>query len=139
MNTQVVRSRLPWLKTAFAAATLTVLAACSGGGAGTEENPETPPTPGGNYNGPPPASDDVQRFKINVWDNLVGTDRCGACHGNSGPMQEPRFVRSDDVNLAYDAARTVANLTEPEASRIVEKVAGGHNCWLGNEQGQLDA
>lgn len=139
MNTQMIRSQLPWLKTAFAAATLAVLAACSGGGAGTEENPETPPNPGGNYNGPPPASDDVQRFKLNVWDNLVGTDRCGACHGNSGPMQEPRFVRSDDVNLAYDAARTVANLAEPEASRIVEKVAGGHNCWLGNEQGQLEA
>jgi len=29
------------------------------------------------YSGPPPATADVQSFKINVWDNLKATNRCG--------------------------------------------------------------
>ena len=42
----------------------------------------------------------------------------------------PNFARSDDVNLAYAQANTVVNLSTPSTSRIVTKVAGGHNCWL---------
>ncbi|NQD37277.1 LamG domain-containing protein [Permianibacter sp. IMCC34836] len=141
MKNQVVVSTLrtlkPAVKSLFAAGLLAVLAACSGGGAGTEENVTTPPNPGGNYNGPPPASDDVQRFKINLWDNIVGTDKCGACHVAGG--QSPEFARSDDINLAYAAANTVVNLTEPDKSRMVEKVGGGHNCWLGTAQAELNA
>ena len=137
MKAAVVVSRLSWLKAGFAAASLALLAACSGGGAGTEENPQSPGTPGGNYNGPPPATDDVQRFKLNVWDNLVNSDRCGGCHGVGG--QVPQFVRNDDINLAYDAARTIANLTDPGESRMVAKVSGGHNCWLGGGTAELSA
>src|SRR5690606_18484284 len=53
------------------------LAACSGGsGGGTEGNP--PPASGGSggggfvYSGPAPADNEVQQFKINFYDNLVG-------------------------------------------------------------------
>ena len=64
-------------------ALLALLAGC-GGGAETVENPVTgggtPPT----YSGPPPATADVQSFKINVWDNLKAGNRCGQCHIEGG-------------------------------------------------------
>jgi hypothetical protein len=107
---------------------LTLAAGCGGGsGAATSPNPQTSPPPVSNYTGPAPATEDVQRFKINVWDNLVPNNRCGTCHNES---QAPRFVRSDDVNLAYDAANTVVDLSDPGSSIVVNKVRGGHNCWL---------
>ncbi len=79
------------------------------------------------YNGPAPTTDDVQNFKVNVWDNLAGPDRCGACHveGNQAPM----FVRADDINLAYQAANAIVDLSAPALSRMVTKVGEGHNCW----------
>src|SRR5687768_13325984 len=80
------------------------LAAC-GSGEPTAENPVTSVVnTGGNAypsNAPPPATADVQAFKLNVWDNLQGDDRCGTCHK---PSQSPRFVRADDINLAYQEA-----------------------------------
>ncbi|MGQ0383745.1 MAG: LamG domain-containing protein [Gammaproteobacteria bacterium] len=99
-----------------------------GGGASTTENPTTTPPPPAGYTGPPPASQDVQSFKLNVWDNLMASNRCGQCHGAGG--QVPSFVRSDDINLAYEAANGVVNLSNPPASLMVTKVGGGHNCWL---------
>ncbi|HHJ80166.1 MAG TPA: LamG domain-containing protein, partial [Candidatus Tenderia electrophaga] len=78
-----------------------------------------------NYTGPEPASSDVQSFKTNLWDNLLA--KCGNCHGSNG--QSPTFVRSDDINLAYNDAMTVVNLDTPADSRLVSKVAAGHNCW----------
>ncbi len=105
------------------------LAGC-GGGASTTENPVTqPPTPAG-YQGPPPASQDVQAFKLNVWDNLQASNRCGQCHGTGG--QTPGFVRNDDINLAYEAANGVVDLGNPGGSMMVTKVGGGHHCWMGN-------
>lgn len=100
----------------------------AGSGAEVVENPVTaaPPT-GSAYDGPPPATADVQSFKLNVWDNLQPDNRCGNCH-DAG--QDPRFVRSDDINLAYQAANTVVNLSDPGSSLLVTKVRGGHNCWL---------
>jgi hypothetical protein len=103
------------------------LAGC-GGGASTEENPNTAPPNGPTYNGPPPATADVQAFRINLWENIKATNRCGQCHGAGG--QVPMFARGDDVNLAYEAANTVVDLTQPSDSRMVVKVGGGHNCWL---------
>ena len=103
------------------------LAGC-GGGAETVQNPITTPTTPSAYSGPAPATADVQAFRINVWDNLKADNRCGQCHTQGG--QAPPFVRNDDVNLAYAAANTVVNLGSPRDSRLVTKVAGGHNCWL---------
>jgi mono/diheme cytochrome c family protein len=112
---------------------LTLLAACSGGsGGGTEANrPPSAGVGGGGgfvYSGPAPADSQVQQFKINFYDNLVGDNRCGTCHtrGGSGPVS---FVDRSDVNVAYGAALSVVNLANPAASPIVDKVGGGHNCW----------
>jgi hypothetical protein len=120
------RTRLLALFPLLAGALL--VAGCgAGSGADVRQNPQTQPPNASNYSGPPPATADVQRFKINVWDNLVPNNRCGSCHNDA---QAPRFVRSDDVNLAYDAANTVVDLSDPGQSRMVTKVRGGHNCWL---------
>lgn len=103
-----------------------LLAGC--GGESTQSNPVTNNTVSSSYTGPAPANADVQAFRLNVWDNLKADNRCGGCHIEGG--QSPMFVRQDDVNLAYAAANTVANLASPADSRLVTKVAGGHNCWL---------
>lgn len=120
------------VKSYFVAALVAGLAACSGGsGEGVQESPP-PPAEGGDggvvYNGPVASTDDVQNFKLNVWDNLAGTDRCGSCHVQDG--QVPSFVRSDDVNLAYAEANNIVNIESPSESRMVTKVAEGHNCWV---------
>lgn len=111
-----------------AAVAVAALAGCSSGGAPTVENPVTELPPVSDYTGPASANGDVQAFRIELWEKIKGNNRCGACHGAGG--QTPMFARNDDVNLAYQAASTVANLTQPDQSRMVEKVAGGHNCWL---------
>jgi len=105
-----------------------LLAGC--GGESTKSNPVT--TNSGAvisaYTGPAPTIADVQAFKLNVWDNLMPDNRCGSCHGTGG--QSPTFVRLDNINLAYAQAGTIVNLGSPADSRMVTKVAGGHNCWL---------
>ena len=70
----------------------------------------------------------MQAFRINLWENIKANNRCGGCHNANG--QTPQFARNDDVNLAYQAANTIVNLAQPDQSRMVIKVAGGHNCWL---------
>ncbi len=118
---------------------LAALAGCgAGSGAAVSENPITTAsiTPTAfTYTGPPPASADVQRFKTNVWDNLQPDNRCGSCHAAG---QDPQFVRTDDINLAYAAANTVVDLDTPSQSRLVTKVAEGHNCWLTSPQACAD-
>ncbi|MEM1433681.1 MAG: LamG domain-containing protein [Pseudomonadota bacterium] len=98
----------------------------SGSGASVEENPVTVAPTVSNYTGPAPASADVQAFKLAVWDNLVPNNRCGSCHNES---QTPRFVRADDINLAYDTTNALVDLNDPGLSLLVNKVRGGHNCW----------
>src|SRR5215213_456310 len=120
MQSKVLR----WFTAAAAAA---VLAGCSSGGAPTVENPVTQSPAVVDYIGPAAANDDVQAFRINLWDKIKANNRCGACHGAGG--QTPMFARNDDVNQAYLAANTVVNLAQPDQSRMVIKVAGGHNCW----------
>ncbi|GAA6183541.1 LamG domain-containing protein [Aliiglaciecola sp. NS0011-25] len=115
-----------------------VLNACGGSAAKVEQNP-TPPLvsqPGETYSGPPANTDDVQRYKLNLWDNISSAERCGACHVESG--QSPEFVRADDINLAYSATNPLVNLDEPETSTLVTKVAGGHNCWLASPSACAD-
>ncbi len=121
---------------AIACALLVLLVAGCGGGAATVQNPVTTPPPVAGYQGPPPVSQDVQAFKINVWDNLQASNRCGQCHGAGS--QTPRFVRNDDINLAYEAANSVVDLGNPAASRMVTKVGGGHHCWLASNSACAD-
>jgi mono/diheme cytochrome c family protein len=123
-------SQLAHLIGASLVATL-LLTGC-GGGKKTEQNPVTNgPTAGPSYNGPPPATADVQSFKINLYDKLR-TKNCTSCHDAGG--QSPTLVRSDDVNLAYQQTLTVVDLMQPAQSRLVSKVGGGHNCWVADPQ-----
>ncbi len=108
-----------------------ILTGC-GGGAPTEALPNTGGAQAVTYTGPAPSTADVQLFKLNVWDNLSAGNRCGACHGAGGPAS-PAFVREDDVNLAYGLANPLVDLASPADSRLVTKVAGGHNCWLASD------
>jgi Concanavalin A-like lectin/glucanases superfamily len=108
---------------------LLALAACSGG-ASTQVN-QVATAPGNaaqNYSGPAPANADVQAFKVSLWQNVTPSDRCGGCHHQGG--QSPMFARTDDVNLAYQAAGPLVNLTNASLSELVVKVGGGHNCWV---------
>ena len=86
-----------------------------GGGASTQALPNTSTTQAVSYTGPAPLTQDVQLFKLNVWDNLSATNRCGNCHGVDGPGA-PSFVRDDDINLAYAAVNSLVDLTTPEDS-----------------------
>ena len=124
---------LPGLATALAAL---LLAACSGG-APTTQNPNLQASAQvATYTGPAPGSADVQAFESNLWVNISPSNRCGNCHKAGG--QTPMFARSDDINLAYSAALTVVNLSQPDTSLMVQKVAGGHNCWLSSPQACAD-
>ena len=121
---------------AFAIAVCALVLSACGGGAKTTENPITTGGSAPTYAGPAPSTADVQAFKLNVWDNLKANNRCGQCHVSGG--QAPQFVRQDDVNLAYSAANPIVNLASPRDSRMVQKVAGGHNCWLASNDACAD-
>ena len=105
-----------------------LISACgSGSGASVSEIAPSSTPEVSNYSGPAPATADVQNFRLAVWDNLVPNNRCGSCHNDS---QTPRFVRADDINIAFDTANTLVDLSDPSKSLLVNKVRGGHNCWL---------
>ena len=127
------RNDRPSLRNALLAiAASFVVVACGGGGADTVDNP-IPPGGGVSNNAPytgPVARDaSVLAFQQEFWGNAKTTDRCGSCH-NETVGQLPMFVRNDDVNMAYDEAVTVTDMTQPSLSRVVEKVSQGHNCWV---------
>ncbi|MCB1646125.1 MAG: LamG domain-containing protein [Pseudomonadales bacterium] len=112
---------------------VSALAACSGGsGQDLAVNPPPPQDVASRslvYTGPAPQTDDIQQFRVHVWDNLAGDDRCGQCH-DTGGSGTSSFVRRDDINKAYAEASALVNLDQPALSLMAEKVAGGHNCWL---------
>lgn len=114
---------------AVAALSVLALAGCSGGGADTADNP-IPETPnaGADYVGPVPATPEIQAFRVEFWQPALTTAGCQGCHNAGG--QAPTFLRTDDVNQAFQQANTVVNRDSPALSTIVTKVAGGHNCWL---------
>ena len=129
----------PVLRLAALVATLALAACGSGSGADTVANP-IPGNGGGgpvsNYNGPAPDTADVQAFRVNVWDNISDSTRCGGCH--IAGQQSPSFARADDINLAYQQANPLVDLGSPQNSRLVSKVGGGHNCWLSSDQACAD-
>lgn len=110
---------------------LLVLQACSGGsGGGSSDREEV--TNNNNvdnfiYSGPVAANSEIQNFKTAFYDNAV--IRCGSCHTRGG-VGTVAFVDNDDVNFAWEEAKTVANLLDPGASEVVNRVNNGHNCWL---------
>jgi len=126
---------LSWVPQLLLVSLILALCACSGGAA-TTPNPNPQTVTSASYAGPAPATADVQAFRINLWQNINSSSRCGNCHKAGG--QSPMFARSDDVNLAYNDALGVVNLSQPDQSRMVIKVAGGHNCWLASPQACAD-
>jgi Concanavalin A-like lectin/glucanases superfamily len=119
------------VKAAAAVSLVALLAACGGGSSGpaTVVQQQTTNTSTANaYTGPQAATADVTAFQINLWQNIRVQNRCGVCHHEGG--QSPMFARSDDVNLAYQAALPLINATNPSQSTMVLKVGGGHNCWV---------
>ncbi len=118
--------------TALMIAGAITLSACSGGsGADVQQNVQSVAPPPATYSGPPPATADVQAFKLELWDNIIATAGCAQCHSDTGG-QSPMFARSDDINLAYNEANAYVSLSSPADSQLVTKVGGGHNCWSGN-------
>jgi mono/diheme cytochrome c family protein len=115
-----------------------LLFACGGADTVVQETPApvAAPDPVITYNGPPPATDDVQNFKLNVWDNLATTDTCASCHVQG--QQSPAFARNDDINEAYRITNSLVNKDSPQESLLITKVAGGHNCWLASNQACAD-
>ncbi|MGB2742367.1 MAG: LamG domain-containing protein [Cognaticolwellia sp.] len=112
-----------------------ILAAC-----GENEVETKPPAqvnvPNTSYSGPAAQTEDIQKYKSALFDNIANAERCGSCHKVDD--QAPYFARFDDVNLAYAATTPLVDLAKPAQSRLVEKVAGGHNCWLDSDQACAD-
>ncbi|MEO8445538.1 MAG: LamG domain-containing protein [Gammaproteobacteria bacterium] len=129
MNTQI--------RIGLLALAASILTAC-GGGAGTERLPPSTLPPPTTYSGPAPQTADIQNFMNSLWTNVRngGVARCSGCHGTT---QSPLFAREDDVNLAWAAADQLVNRTDPPSSLIVQKMASGHNCWLGTNQAAIQA
>ena len=124
-----IRAGMSVLKRAAVLALVTTVAACTAGGpATTQTQATTPGTAASTYTGPAAANADVQSFKINLWENIRTSDKCGGCHHEGG--QSPMFARSDDVNLAYQAANPLVNFAQPDQSTLVLQVGSGHNCWV---------
>ena len=123
----------PRSTTLFTGLLVALLSGCGGSGSGADTQPNVDTGGNGssvNYNGPAPRNADISAFKIYIWNNLVSEQRCGACHRN----QQPAFVQTGNINDAYAAANPLINLNQPAASRMVQKVAGGHNCWEADPQ-----
>ena len=114
------------------------LAACSAGGPPTSvlQPTSNSSSAAASYNGPPAGNADIQGFKTALWENVRQPNRCGGCHHEGG--QSPMFARSDDVNLAYQAAAPLVNFTQPDQSELVLKVGSGHNCWVADPQSCAD-
>ena len=124
------------LKVALVAVLASIVLTACGGGAETVDNQQVggggPIIKDQPYTGPVARNGDVLRFQQEFWSNARTTDRCGSCH-NESIMRTPMFARSDDVNMAYDAAIGVVDVDQPSASVIVAKVysdGNGHNCWV---------
>lgn len=127
------------------------LSAC-GGGADTESNPNGS---GGAASGSSlvtaTTSPDVIAYEQHVWRNLSSQSRCGRCHSTGG--QSPQFVHGDSIETAHAAALSfvngvqVANLADPDQSRMVTIVRNGHKqvngksqaCWLATDTDCADA
>lgn len=117
-------------------ASLLLLQGCGSGSSESkvEENPN--PNPGGGSTGgqflykgeKPAATADIIKFQNELWVNIATKDKCGSCHAT----QAPDFAREDDINLAYNVVfdNNLVNLQKPVESRLVTRVAAGHNCWV---------
>ena len=127
----------PLLTAATGLLAAAALAGCGPSGSATQVNQPTGTAPSvSTYTGPAPTSKDVQAFQVSLWNNIRSQDRCGGCHHEGG--QSPMFARSDDVNLAYQAALPLVSASQPGQSTLVLRVGSGHNCWVASPQACAD-
>jgi len=110
---------------------LILLITACGGGEVVSNPPKQQNPQQSEYTGPAPTTEDIQKYKTFLWDNISVEDKCGSCHTEG--EQAPYFASRNNVNDAYSATNPLVNLTNPDASRLVEKVAAGHNCWLSSD------
>ena len=103
-----------------------LLMACNG--ADTVANPFT--NAGGLVNeGPPPATEDVRKFQLAVWNNLKASNRCGQCHAPAQAAATYPFADASNVNTSYASVIPFVNQQDPANSILVTKVGSGHQCW----------
>jgi hypothetical protein len=133
---EVISRVSPLFTVAIGLLVTVALCGCGPSGPATQVNQPTGAAAKSNYTGPAPASKDVQAFEVSLWNNVRSSDRCGGCHYAGG--QSPQFARSDDVNLAYQAALPLVNTSQPGESTLVQQVGGGHNCWVASPQACAD-
>ena len=72
-----------------------------------------------------------ESFELTIYPLL--TQHCVACHYEEGAsqQQQPFFANPDDVDSAYEAAKTKINIDTPANSRFVDRLLDGHQCWTG--------
>jgi len=119
---------------------IAVLTAC-GDSAEVQSNANTTSSTVSNYTGPAALTTDVQTFKTEFWNPLSSSDRCGSCHTDGEAASNFPFVDLGNINTAFTAAISrnnsgalLVDRNNPENSRVVVRVAEGHNCWVDNPQ-----
>lgn len=86
--------------------------------------------------GSKPFPETSSAFASTLWPVLKTTSdpisHCQGCHSDTASLQlrQSPYFASEDVDLAYEEAKSKINLITPENSRFVEKVGEeSHNCW----------
>ena len=75
------------------------LGACGGGGGEVETNPPAQQDPQSTeYTGPAPTTEDIQKYKTFLWDNISTEDKCGACHTEKTQNKRQGSVSSAEID-----------------------------------------
>jgi hypothetical protein len=87
--------------------------------------------PGDSRNFPLTAQDNSPNsFEERLYPLLTGVANCNECHAETSATAISPFFASDDVNVAYEAAKAKINLDVPADSRMVIRLREElHNCW----------
>ena len=130
-------SRLSSLRAATGLLLVLALAGCGPSGPSTQVNQPTGTAATSNYTGPAPR----RRRRAGVQGQRCGRTcarRIAAAAATMPAASRRMFARSDDVNLAYQAALPLVNSSQPGQSTFVLKVGSGHNCWVASPQACAD-
>ena len=95
--------------------------------------PRTPVDPSGTKVLPPTSEDmDALGLTIDAPGELLDITRtyCSGCHAENASFPQSPYFASEDRASAYDALRSVIDLADPAASRLVRRLdPEQHNCW----------
>jgi Concanavalin A-like lectin/glucanases superfamily len=60
----------------------------------------------------------------------VVQEYCSRCHSEASNTKQQPYFASDDIDVAYQSAKSKIRLDNPGASRLVQRlVIDSHNCW----------